>query len=404
MIQISDESKCCGCMACVQVCPKQCISTRESKKGFLYPIVNKDICIGCNLCEKVCPFNSKTEERKPIHTFAAKHFSDSIRTESSSGGAFTALAEQVIAEGGIVFGAMYDNNWQIVHGAVDNVNDLKKLRGSKYVQSAIGDTYIHVKKELKNDRLVLFSGTACQISGLKHYLRKDYDNLLTVDVICHGTPSPGVWRDYLNRLMIRPKGVVGGNSVLLSLKEKPVLTGISFRDKTNGWRKYGFVLRGKSAFKADRNTVLSSVDTQLLYEQASKNLYLRSFIDNYTLRPSCYNCPSKGGRSMSDITLADCWGIWKYHKDYYDDVGVSAILVNTPKGLNLLRKTKISTIEIKFSEVYEFNKSYSQSVSHPRFYRLFWFLYPFFKIKTVELVYLLRPRYMINKLLKKIRK
>ena len=107
---------------------------------------------------------------------------------------------------------------------------------------------------------------------------------------------------------------------------------------------------------------------------------------------------------MSDITLADCWGIWKYHKDYYDDVGVSAILVNTPKGLNLLRKTKISTIEIKFSEVYEFNKSYSQSVSHPRFYRLFWFLYPFFKIKTVELVYLLRPRYMINKLLKKIRK
>lgn len=394
MIHIIDESKCCGCLACVQACPKQCISTKVSKQGFRYPVVNKNICIGCNMCDKVCPFNDIAEGRLPIHTFAAKHISDEIRTNSSSGGAFTALAELVISKGGIVFGAMYNESWQIVHGSVETVDNLSKLRGSKYVQSDIGNSYTQVQKELQNGKLVLFSGTPCQILGLKKYLRKDYNNLLTVDIICHGVPSPGVWKDYLNRLLSYPNGIADKNSALVCQKNKPIITNISFRNKTNGWQRFNFVLWGKSSSKTGHDPILLS-------EPAAKNLYLRSFIDNYTLRPSCYNCPSKGGRSQSDITLADCWGVWKYHKDIFDDKGVSAILVNTYKGLDIIRKVKINIIDIKFSEVYEFNKSYSDSVKHPRFYHLFWTLYPFCKIYTIKLVYLLRPRYIINKLLKK---
>lgn len=401
MISIKDESKCCGCLACVQVCPKHCIGVKENRKGFLYPVVDEATCIGCNQCEKVCPFNAGEFTSHPLHTFAAKHISDDIRMKSSSGGAFTAIAENIISKGGIVFGAMYDDKWNVVHGVVDNKEDIAKLRGSKYVQSYIGDTFVQVKKALQGGRLVLFSGTSCQVLGLKLYLRKEYENLLTIDIICHGTPSPSVWRDYLNRIEIRPKGAVGRNSVLLSLKEKPVITGISFRDKSTSWQKYGFVLLGKSASKADRNTVLSSSNAVLLYEPASQNLYTRSFIDNYTLRPSCYNCPAKGGKSKSDITLADCWGVWKYHKDIYDDKGVSAVIVNTPPGLEAVKQADMSLTEIKFSEVYEFNKSYSESVSHPRFYALFWLLYPWFKITTIRYVYWLRPRYLINKWLKK---
>lgn len=390
MIHIIDESQCCGCLACLQICPKQCISTKVSKQGFTYPVVDKNICIGCNSCDNVCPFNDNKEGHVPIHTFAARHLSDEIRAESSSGGVFTALAERVISEGGIIFGAMYNEYWQVVHGSVETEDKLSKLRGSKYVQSDIGNSYIQVKKELQNGRLVLFSGTPCQVSGLKKYLRRDYNNLLTVDIICHGVPSPSVWKDYLNRLLSKPKGIVD----LLSSRNRPVITDISFRDKTNGWRKYNFVLWGKSTTKTNHPSIL-------LCESASQNLYIRSFIDNYTLRPSCYNCPSKGGKSQSDITLADCWGVWKYHKDIFDDKGVSAVLANTEKGLSIIRKTKTNIIDIKFSEVYEFNKSYSDSVKHPRFYHLFWFLYPLCKIYTIKLVYLLRPRYVINNLLKK---
>lgn len=401
MITIKEESKCCGCLACVQTCPQHCIDVKESRKGFLYPFVDETLCIGCNQCEKVCPFNTDEITNQPIHTFAAKHISDDIRMKSSSGGAFTAIAEKVISGGGIVFGALYDDKWNVVHGVVDNKEDIAKLRGSKYVQSNIGDTFVQVRRALQNGRRVLFSGTSCQVLGLKLYLRKEYENLLTVDIICHGTPSPRIWRDYLYRISNRPQGAVDRNSVLLALKKNPVITGISFRDKTKGWQKYGFVLLGKSASKADRNTVLSSSNAILLYEPASQNLYTRSFIDNYTLRPSCYNCPAKGGRSRSDITLADCWGIWKYHKDIYDDKGVSAVMVNTTKGLETVRQAEMNLSEIKFSEVYEFNKSYSESVSHPRFYELFWLLYPWSKITTIRYVYWFRPRYLINKWLKK---
>lgn len=201
MINIKDKSNCCGCNACVQKCPKQCISMREDDEGFLYPYVDKILCIDCGLCEKTCPVINSKEERKPLNVFAAKKPNDEVRMQSSSGGIFTLLAENVIDEGGVVFGAGFNERWEVVHSFAEKKEDLAKFRGSKYVQSKVGNSYKQAEAFLKQGRKVLYSGTPCQIAGLKQYLRKDYANLLAVDFICHGVPSPGVFRTYLRAIV-----------------------------------------------------------------------------------------------------------------------------------------------------------------------------------------------------------
>ena len=206
MIEIKEKAFCCGCNACVQRCPKQCISMHEDEEGFLYPRVDKTICIECGLCEKVCPVINQNEPRKPLKVYAAYNKDEKIRRESSSGGVFTAIAEQVIDEGGIVFGACFDENWEVKHDYTETKEGLKAFRGSKYVQSRIKDNYQKAEHYLKEGRKVLFSGTPCQIAGLKKYLCKEYENLLTVDFICHGVPSPKVWRMYLNETIARQCG------------------------------------------------------------------------------------------------------------------------------------------------------------------------------------------------------
>ena len=198
MIKIQDKSQCCGCEACRNICPKQCILMQEDKEGFLYPEVNLADCIDCGLCEIACPVLHPAKERIPVAVCAAKHYDDNIRLASSSGGVFTFIAEQVIDEGGVVFGARFNDQWEVIHDYVETKEKLSCFRGSKYVQSRIGDTYKQVLHFLQSGRKVLFTGTSCQIVGLKLFLRKEYDNLLTVDVICHGVPSPKVWKKYLN--------------------------------------------------------------------------------------------------------------------------------------------------------------------------------------------------------------
>ena len=197
MIQISDKRKCCGCSACVQACPKQCITMQQDAEGFLYPQVDTSNCIDCGLCENVCPFLHPYEPRTPIHTYAAINNDEQIRLESSSGGIFTLLAEQIINDGGVVFGALFDDNWQVTIDHTETTDGLAAFRGSKYVQARVGDTYAKCAKFLKAGRKVLYSGTPCQVTGLKLYLGKDYDNLQLVEIACHGVPSPAVWRDYL---------------------------------------------------------------------------------------------------------------------------------------------------------------------------------------------------------------
>lgn len=359
MISITDKHNCCGCAACVQACPKHCISLSEDDEGFLYPYADSSVCIDCGLCEKVCPvLNQASADEQPLKVLACKNKDEEIRRNSSSGGVFTLLAENVIRAGGIVFGAEYDDNWEVKHGYTYTIEGLTRLRTSKYVQSRMEDNYIEAKAFLRQGRLVMFVGTSCQIAGLRNYLRHDYDNLLTVDVICHGTPSPKVWRSYLEYIKAR-KGFAGKNTVFSSLKSVPVITGINFRDKCVGWKKFSFsVTLAEASADGDKNSVFLS-------HILSEDTYMRSFLSNLNLRPSCYHCPAKGGKSHSDITLADYWGIWNQHPEFDDDKGIGLTIVHTQKGLKALDMAKMETIEVTMEEGTMSNPSYYNPVAEP---------------------------------------
>ncbi|MBR6659445.1 MAG: Coenzyme F420 hydrogenase/dehydrogenase, beta subunit C-terminal domain [Paludibacteraceae bacterium] len=330
MINILDKKDCCGCASCVQVCPKQCISMNEDCEGFLYPKVDSAVCVDCGLCEKVCPIINQGYTIVPLATYAAKNKDEKIRYKSSSGGVFTLIAEQILADGGVVFGARFNENWEVIHDYAETVEGLEPFRGSKYVQSVIGDNYKYAKQFLLEGRNVLFSGTPCQIAGLKKFLRKEYENLLTVEVVCHGVPSPKVWRDYLQYK--RAQHVVGKNTVSSSIDELPVITGISFRDKTKGWKKFGFKIC-YAALKAAENSVSKSANIDNCeITPFNEDLFMKGFLKNLYLRPSCYQCMARQGKSGADIAIADYWGIQRIHPELDDDKGVNLVLINTQKG------------------------------------------------------------------------
>jgi ferredoxin len=328
------------------------MSFQEDKEGFLYPKVDLETCIDCGLCEKVCPIINQDSEREPQEVYAAKNDDETIRLKSSSGGVFTLLAEKIIEDGGVVFGARFNENWEVVHDYTDTVEGLEPFRGSKYVQSAIGESYKQVETFLKAGRKVMFTGTPCQIAGLKKFLRKDYKNLLAVDFVCHGVPSPLVWRMYLEEEVAR-QGDAGKNSVLASPKDAPVLTGVNFRDKSVGWKKYSFVLSfSKASAAGEQNTVLSSLFTE--------NDYMRAFLSNLSLRPSCFDCPSKAGKSGADITIGDFWGVENVLPELDDDRGMS-VLVNYNEN-NYLPKTLKA---VKYAEILLSNPCMVKSVNKP---------------------------------------
>ena len=320
MIRISDKHNCCGCSACVQICPKQSITCEYDRQGFFYPIVNEATCINCGLCKKVCPVLNHSTSKLPLEVYAALNINPDIRRNSSSGGIFTNLGEWVITQGGVVFGASYDDKWLVEHTYVESVEGLIKLMGSKYLQSRIGNSYIHVRQFLESGRIVLFTGTPCQVAGLKRFLRKEYDNLITVDIVCHGTPSPLVWQKYLEHI--------------LGEKYSNIIKNITFRDKSTGWKKYSFVVHGNDTI--ERITSKSATGTILFSETLDKNLFMQSFLKNLSIRPSCTQCPAKSGRSGSDITLGDFWGIGNVHPEWDDDKGTSLVLINSNKGKSLL--------------------------------------------------------------------
>lgn len=375
MIHITDKSKCSGCNACVQICPKQCIRMQEDCEGFLYPLVNDDMCVDCKLCEKVCPIINQNEPRRPLKIYAAKHPDDEIRLNSSSGGVFTLLAEQVIAEGGVVFGARFDESWQVVHDYTETVEGLAAFRGSKYVQSVIGNTYKSAQDFLEQGRKVMFTGTPCQIAGLRKFMRKEYGNLLTVDVVCHGVPSPLVWRKYLEetRENLRAERDAGKNTVSSSLKDLPVITGISFRDKTHGWKKYGFRLR-YAASKAAGNSVSSSANDSehTLLQPFPENVFMKGFLSNFYLRPSCYACTARTGKSGSDISIADFWGVQSYYPEFDDDRGVGLVLVNSDKGRKAYEQTNSDSIESTYEQGLNQNPCLEHSVARTKHVKTFW--------------------------------
>lgn len=380
MIDITDKHDCCGCGACVQACPKQCIKFDEDEQGFRYPQVDTSHCINCGLCERVCPVLNPDEHCKPMAVYAAINPDETTRLKSSSGGIFTMIAEYTIREGGVVIGARFDENFEVVHDVAENVEDLEAFRGSKYMQSRIGDCYKRALDFLKQGRKILFTGTPCQIAGLRKFLRKDYENLLTVDLVCHGTPSPKVWRSYLNEKVLRPQGAAGKNTVFSSLKVLSAKAGISFRDKTGGWKKYGFAVREKSAVKADKNSVLPSVEVNnkihcVMYEPMWDNLFMRLFLSDLCLRPSCYRCPAKDGKSGSDITLADYWGIANHHPKWDDDKGTSLVLVHTPKGAEVFSCIGARSIATTYEEALAGNPAIEHSVNEHKWVTRFWRMY-----------------------------
>lgn len=339
MIEIKDKSQCCGCNACVQRCPKQCIAMCEDEEGFLYPEVDEAICIDCGLCENVCPVINQADARIPLQVYAAKNTDEKIRMHSSSGGVFSILAEQTIKQGGVVFGARFDENWEVKHDYTETIDGVSVFRGSKYVQSKTGDTFKQAEQFLKQNRKVLFSGTPCQIVALKRYLKKEYENLLLVDFICHGVPSPGVWRKYLKQVIALTcdKNTVSSHLKLLLSERNALVEGISFRDKRLGWQKYSFSLTLSTTDESGNKNTVS------LSESLNENLFMRGFLANLYLRPSCYACPANKGKSGSDITLGDYWGISSLMPDYDDDKGISAISVNTEKGKAVYATLKWTT-------------------------------------------------------------
>lgn len=323
MIKILDPSKCCGCSSCLQVCPKQCISFKEDAEGFKYPSIDTDLCIDCRLCEKVCPILNIESKRVPLQILAARINDEKVLLESSSGGIFFLVAKYVINHGGVVFGAKFNEKWEVVHSYTDSIDEIALFQRSKYVQSIIGNTYLEAKQFLKDGKIVLFTGTPCQIAGLNKYISKKTDNLITMDFVCHGVPSPMVWRDYL-------KETVHSKCNLSNEDWIRQISGISFRDKSFGWRRFCLNISGPQ-----NNHIITK-------ECLDENPYMRAFLHNIILRPSCYTCPFKNGKSGADITIADYWGCEIFHPSFNDNKGLSLIMLFTKKGKDLIHNLNLN--------------------------------------------------------------
>lgn len=329
MIDITDKTMCCGCSACAQACPKHCISMTSDHEGFLYPTVDRMVCVECGLCEKVCHELHPYDERMPLKVYAAINKDEAIRMNSSSGGIFYLLAEKTIAEGGVVFGARFDEQWQVVIDHAETLDKVYSFLGSKYVQARTEDSYKKAQAFLKSGRKVLFSGSPCQIAGLHHFLRKTYDNLITVDFVCHGVPSPKVWRLYLNEV------VSSGRRAINDVK---------FRQKGNGWKRFNFLL---SYHQEGHSYTLCCAHRE--------NHYMRAFLSDMILRPSCYSCQAKEGRSRSDLTIADFWGIQREMPEMDDDKGTSLLLIHSEKGMQALDWSQLTSQESTLAVASKYN-------------------------------------------------
>lgn len=350
MLRIIKKEHCSGCSACVSACPINCIQMQQDEEGFLYPIIDENKCIQCDACKKTCPIMQEYRECAIGQAYAAINKNEKIRVQSSSGGIFSVLAEKVIDLEGVVFGAAFDIQWGVYHRAVKTKDELSQLRGSKYVQSRIGKAYQQAKEFLNDGKWVLFSGTPCQISGLRAYLQSDYDKLILVDMICHGVPSPKIWKHYIEH-----QSKVYKKRLNFSINP-------NFRTREVNWKQYSLVLPFSDGTKY----------------QKSKNhdSYMKAFLCNLSLRPSCYQCRTKSLERESDITLADFWGIEKVLPNFSDTLGTSLVFVNSKKGNHLFEaiKSNIKWQHVNILEATKYNISAYQSAKmHPKredFFRL----------------------------------
>ena len=327
MIIIKDKKDCVGCAACYNRCPKKCITMEADEEGFLYPKVDLDSCVNCGLCEEVCPVLRLPAKRPVRKVYGCMNKEDSVRDKSTSGGYVSVISENILSKGGVVFGAAYDEDFSVHHICVETKEDLAKLRGSKYAQSRIEDTFKLVKKYLLENRQVLFSGTPCQIAGLRRFVGKEYDNLFLVDVVCHGVPSPKVYKKLLAE-------------VEDSMGEK--ITYVNFRDKRTGWKTCSFVIKGA---------------TKEVVRSKQESLYMKAFLRGMSIRPSCYACRYNNEHSSADITVADYWGVETKFPELKDEVGITLVMINTLKGSKMFKELedKARIIETDFEHAAENN-------------------------------------------------
>ena len=347
MMQIYKQEKdCCACWACMNICPKNAIEMKSNQYGFLYPVIDHEQCINCGACKKVCAYQVSEVRNRPIQAYAAVNKSIEQLMKSASGGVFSALASKILEREGVVFGAtleFLDGHAMPHHIVVENVEQLPALQGSKYVQSAIGNTYKQAKEFLKNGKNVLFSGTPCQIDGLYGYLGKDYDNLITVDVICHGVPNAQFFDDYLQNEKAK--------------KNAQEVCGYTFRDKKKGW---GMNSRLDLQY---HDQMVKSV--HIPARLASYNTF---FLDGDIYRENCYFCKYAGELRPSDLTIGDYWGIEIEHpellkkKEFQERYGISCILANTTKGVRVCE-----SLNGIYKEVSSFEKvsNRNKQLKHP---------------------------------------
>lgn len=306
-----DKKKCTGCGSCIMVCPQKCLIMRYDLEGFRYPTIEESKCIHCGQCIRSCPILTpvKVTVHKENTVLAVKNRCEEVRMKSSSGGVFSTLAEEIIHRNGIVIAAGYDEDFSVKHFEVTAPSEIDALRGAKYSQSVTEHLFPEIQKALRKSQWVLFVGTPCQVAGLKGYLKKDYDTLISVDMICHGVPSPTVWKRYLDEVQDE-------------YSEGQKIQSINQRCKESGWTNYAYSVR-------------LDFERTIYMKKQNEDPFMIGFTNNLFLRPSCSNCSFKGINRFADITLGDFWGIWDQLPEFDDNKGVSLVIVHSAKGLEL---------------------------------------------------------------------
>lgn len=345
MINIESLEKCCGCAACMNICPKQCIIMSPDKKGFFYPQIDTNLCIHCNLCENVCPIINETDSIRPIMVEAVKSKSDKDVKVSSSGAVGYELSRYFINNGGVVYGAAWTDDLTVKHIRVTDNADLEKIRCSKYLQSQIGDILKMVKADLVDKKNVLFIGTPCQVAGIKCYLRKEYRNLTTIDFVCHGVPSQVIF-----------------NRIITDIEKRngSMVQEVNFRSKKESWREFG------TEFKLQKGVNI--------YIRHSKSVFSRGFMSNLYLRDCCYKCPFTDNRNRSDITVADLWGVEFVRPEIDDNTGINLVLVRSQQGRDLLDNCSFmfNRFEYDYQDALKYNLAIEIPPKYHSFSNLYW--------------------------------
>ena len=320
-----NKAECTGCTACFATCPVKAIRMVPDEEGFLYPQIQKELCIHCGKCDRVCPQKEERSQRNAPSFYAVKHEDSTIREKSSSGGFFSLLAQYVEEKKGVIYGAAFDDEFVVRHMRAETESKWKRFRTSKYVQSDLGDTIAQVKCDLEQERMVLFTGTPCQVDGLKRALKgnKYLDWLVTCDVVCHGVPSPKVWMDWL---------------AFIKKHKNIEIDRINFRDKEHvGWHDSTITIW-------DKNGEIC------LKEKQNEAIFSRLFFDHYIVRPSCFHCKYSNLNRPGDITIGDFWGVEKCFPEFDDNMGISLVLCNTIKGKNLFHAVRHQMATVKLEQ------------------------------------------------------